>query len=69
MHRYRLSYGDKSGYVVQDWGLRTRPILFKSESKSLTIAKAQELNGWTPVDGDESTYGRQIWDARRKVGR
>ena len=69
MNRYRLNYGDRSGYVIRDWGLRTHPIVFKSESKSLTIAKAQELNGYTPVNGDESTYGRQITEAARKVGR
>ena len=68
MHRYRLKYGDRGGYVVRDSGLRTHPIVFKSESKSLCIAKAQELNGFTPIDGNEQTYGWQITETARKVG-
>ena len=68
MHRYRLKYGDRSGYVVRDYGLRIHPTVFKSDSKSLCIAKAQELNGFTPIDGDEQTYGRQTTEAARKVG-
>jgi hypothetical protein len=70
MHRYRLKYGDSGGYVVKDWGyVGTHPVVFRSDSKSECIAKAQELNGFTPIDGSESTYGRQIAEAKSRVGR
>jgi hypothetical protein len=67
-HRYKLKYGDNGGYVVRDTGIKGHPILFRSHSKSETIAKTQELNGFKPVDGDEQTLGRQITEAARKVG-
>lgn len=79
MPRYEMAYGDRGGYVVKDTHNRPRnpssgrrkpaPIVFKSESKSTTIAKAQELNGFKPIDGDERTYGRQIAEAALRIGR
>lgn len=69
MHRYRVTYGDNGGYAVRDRHTRRYPTVFKSSSKIECIRKAQELNGFTPADWDEQTYGKQIADATRRVGR
>lgn len=63
MHRFQveLGYSKAAGYCVRDTQVRSKVVIvFRSNSKSECITKAQELNGFTPVDGDEQTYGRQI---------
>jgi hypothetical protein len=39
-----------------------RTVVFQSASKSEVIFEAQRRKGWEPVDGSESTYGKQIVD-------
>lgn len=38
-------------------------LVFQADSKVDAIAYAQRRNGFTPVDGDEATYGRQVAEA------
>lgn len=69
MHRYQVKYGDDGEYVVRDTMFETKPIVFRSKSKSTAIAKSQKLNGFTPIDGDEQTYASQVTQANAKIGR
>lgn len=60
--RYLMQYGSihhtHTEYCVYD--RVDGVVVFKSDSKSNAIAKAQELNHLSPIDGSEETYGRQI---------
>jgi len=63
MARYKVHYGSqhstcKLNYCV--WDSDERDVSFESNSKTITIAAAQKLSGFTPVDGLESTYDRQV---------
>ena len=62
--RYFIACGYRDCYDVRKFGADSSPLVFRYESKSEAIAKAQKLNGW-PVDGDEQSYGRQIMSASR----
>jgi len=55
--RYFVQYSDNGGWQVYDseQGL----IVFTSHSKTLVIAKAQDLNGYKLIDGNENTYAQQ----------
>lgn len=58
--RYKVLYGerqlgDTKRYVVSNGTDREQ-----FDSKVDAIKASQSLNGYTPVDGSESTYGRQI---------
>jgi hypothetical protein len=53
------SYG---GYKVVDRS--GNYVVFRSYSKSEAIAKSQELNYFTPIDGDEATYALQTKQVR-----
>lgn len=55
--RYFVGYNRGPGYRVTDG--EAHAVVFESLSKPEVIAKAQELNGFEPVDGDERTYARQ----------
>lgn len=56
--RYHLEYAEYPWpYQVVDM-LKGR-IVFRSHSKGETIAKAQRLNNFFPIDGNEQTYGEQ----------
>lgn len=60
--QYFVQYGDElnkagKGYCVVDEVSR---VVFADDSKSTVIAQAQRLNGFEPVDGDESTYSIQM---------
>lgn len=69
-HRYHVKHGDSGGYIVQDTMMKQkRVIVFRSDSKRACITKAQELNGFTPVDGLEQTYAQQVTQANASRGR
>lgn len=61
-HRYKVMHGDKfhcgTRYCVYD--SQERKLVFKAFTKPEAIAKAQELNGFSPVDGSEQTYAHQV---------
>lgn len=46
------------GYIV--WSTPECAAVFQSDNKREVIAEAQRRNGFTPVDGSEETYGKQI---------
>ena len=52
-----VTYAKDNLYAVMD--RKKHKYLFTSPSKSEMIAKAQELQGFSPVDGRENTYGLQ----------
>jgi hypothetical protein len=54
--RFYVKYGFGNDYhVVDDAGKS----VFQADSKAEAIKKSQELNGFTPADGNEQTYERQ----------
>jgi hypothetical protein len=59
--RYLVQHGQtercRSPYYV--WDIAEKSVVFESSDKTATIAKSQELNGFTPTDGDPATYARQ----------
>ena len=63
LHRYRFEYG-RYGYIV--WDSKKKCLAWKGGSKSEGIAEAQTLNGFSPVDGDERTYDKQVSDYLRR---
>jgi hypothetical protein len=68
MKRYQVQYGEivgfKAPYVL--WDTKDRIVRWSSESKGEIIALAQRWNGFTPVDGNEQTYGRQSSEVEGK---
>jgi len=58
----KVQYGQRSlgeeGYVLKDSVSGT--VVFQSESKSEVIEQAQLFKGFTPTDGNESTYALQL---------
>lgn len=69
-HRYWVQYGDlvkgcKKRYAVTDHRDRPQQAIFASDYKSECIAEAQKRNGFTPVDGNETTYSQQCKSAMR----
>lgn len=59
-HRYTVQYSASPLYEYALLDIEKRRYVFGSDRKSEVIAKAQLLNGFTPVDGDERTYVKQI---------
>ncbi len=59
MSTYHIHHGiyPRKGYVVVNYD--TKKIVFQSHSKTEAIADSQERNGFSIVDGDEETYGKQ----------
>lgn len=61
-HRYHVVYGSTVGsmraYAVHD--TVEKRIKRESDHKPTCIEAAQRLNGFTPADGNEKTYGDQI---------
>ena len=60
MSTYHIHHGiyPRKEYVVVDYD--TKKIVFQSHSKSEAIADSQERNGFSIIDGDEITYGKQV---------
>jgi len=56
--RYLVTYAKQNLYAVID--RKEHRYKFTSASKSECIAKSQELNGFSPIDGNEQTYARQV---------
>jgi hypothetical protein len=58
----KVQYGTRSlgqlGYILED--STTKQVVFQSDFKSDVITQAQTYKGFTPVDGSESTYARQL---------
>lgn len=67
-HRYQVKHGVTTGplpsYAYNVYDTERRLIQFASNSKSEVIARAQELNGFKPIDGDEQTYAQQTKENR-----
>lgn len=62
-HRYFVAIGvGGSGHCVVDTREpnRKKREVYRSDSKCEVIAEAQRRNGFSPVDGDEQTYAKQI---------
>jgi hypothetical protein len=62
MARFQVRHGDTVNhpalYVV--WDTHDKIVAAHSDAKSLVIASAQRLNGFSPVNSNESTYGKQV---------
>lgn len=69
--RYQVQYGGSGrgnrGYIV--WDDETKEVVFQGDYKPACIARAQKLNGFTPTDGSEQTYNRQLRENSDKWGR
>lgn len=67
MARFQVHYGEqhKSLFRWVVWDSKQRRVVVGSDAKSAVIACAQTHNGFTPVDGSEQTYGRQVDEADR----
>jgi len=67
--RFNVDYGDQRGarFAYCVWCQAQQRVWFTSDSKSEVIRMAQRLNNFSPVDGDETTYGNQVaaWEAAR----
>jgi hypothetical protein len=54
--RYFVRHHER-GWCIHD--VNENKQVFYAEQKSLVIAESQRLNGFTPIDGNESTYSDQ----------
>lgn len=55
---YGEIYGSRSDYIVYDQ--HQKKIVSEHDTKSQAIATAQIRNNFSPIDGNENTYGRQL---------
>jgi hypothetical protein len=60
VERHVVTYGTATRPKYCVMRASDRLVVFRSDSKSECILSAQKLMGFTPADGDEQTYGRQI---------
>lgn len=60
--RYQVQYGGSGigthGYIV--WDAEAKRVFFENDYKPRCIARAQKLNGFQPINGNEQTYANQV---------
>jgi len=61
--RYEIRQGDLENSPCHNWYLwdrHDRKVVFRSDSQSAVVQKAQERSNFRPEDGNPDTYARQV---------